>query len=181
MTADIEKLTIIGKELLEALGENPDREGIADTPKRWAKWWAEFIDYDAGNVDTAFSHEVHDEMVVVSDLRVWTLCEHHLLPFYCDVAIGYIPNDKVLGLSKFGRIAQKHAHKLQIQERLIDDIANEIQDLTSEHVAVIGTGEHLCMTTRGVRMSSKMTTSVLRGQFRKEHAVRDEFLRLVGR
>ena len=116
------KVEKIITDLLIALGEDPTRDGLLETPKRVAKYWKEFIEYDAGKVDTAFESVKTDQMVVVKDMKVWSLCEHHLLPFWTEISVGYITRDKVLGLSKFARIAHKHAHKLQLQEKLVDDI-----------------------------------------------------------
>jgi GTP cyclohydrolase I len=177
---DYPKLLELGRELLIAIGEDPDREGLLDTPRRWADWWREFIEYDPGTTDTVFSSVSTDQMVCVSGLRVFSLCEHHLLPMWCDVAIGYIPTDRILGLSKFARIAQKFAHQLQVQERLGEQIADEVAYLTStEDVAVVLKGEHLCMSSRGIRTPGVMTTSVMRGIFRAEYDTRMEFLRLI--
>jgi GTP cyclohydrolase I len=111
---------------------------------------------------------------------VASLCEHHLLPFWCDVSIGYIPDEKVLGLSKFARIAHQFAHRLQLQEQLGQQIANEITRITGTmNVAVVLKGEHLCMTARGIRTPGRMTSSVMRGVFRTESETRMEFLRLI--
>src|SRR5260370_33530451 len=120
---DYPKLLELGRELLVAIGEDPDREGLLDTPRRWADWWREFIEYDPGTTDTVFSAVSTDQMVSVSGLRIFALCAHHLLPMWCDVAIGYIPTDKILGLSKFARAAQKFAHQLQVQKRREEQIA----------------------------------------------------------
>lgn len=167
------------KMILEAIGENPDREGLKETPRRFANRWKEFIEYNPGTTSTAFESVRSDQMVVVSGMRVWSMCEHHLLPFWCDVSIAYITNDKVLGLSKFGRIAQKHAHKLQLQEQLTTDIGNEIMKLLGhKDVAVISRGQHLCMTMRGISMPSLMTSSYLSGEFKNDPIVRSEFLAL---
>lgn len=177
---DYPKLLELGRELLIAIGEDPDREGLRDTPSRWANWWREFIEYDAGTTDTVFSTVSTDQMVCVSGLRVFSLCEHHLLPMWCDVAIGYIPTDRILGLSKFARVAQKFAHQLQVQERLGEQIADEISCLTgTESVAVMLKGEHLCMSSRGIRTPGVMTTSVMRGVFREQYETRMEFLHLI--
>lgn len=177
---DYPRLLEIGRELLTALGEDPDREGLVDTPRRWADWWRAFIEYDPGTTDTTFRTVSTDQMVCVSGMRVFSLCEHHLLPMWCDVSIGYIPDDKVLGLSKFARIAHQFAHQLQIQERLGQQIADEISRITgSDHIAVILRGEHLCMSARGIRTPGVMTSSVMRGSFRNESTARIEFLRLV--
>lgn len=170
----------IGRELLVAIGEDPEREGLQDTPRRFADWWREFVTYHPGTTDTCFESVTTDQMVVVSGMRVWSLCEHHLLPFWCDVSIGYIARDKVLGLSKFARIAHKYAHRLQLQERLCHQIADEIADIAcTEDVAVMASGVHLCMTMRGIRTPGTMTSSIMRGLFREESDARMEFLRLV--
>lgn len=181
VACDLAKLREIGCDLLHAIGEDPEREGLAGTPDRFARWWAEFIDYEAGNHETTFEAITTDQMVVVSGIEVWSLCEHHLLPFSARVAMGYIARDRVLGLSKFARIAHKVAHRLQIQERLVDDIAGEIERVTgAEHVAVVAQGQHLCMAMRGIRTEATMTTSSMRGSFLANGDARAEFLRLAG-
>lgn len=170
----------LATELLTVLGEDPNREGLQDTPRRFASMWREFIEYDAGKLDTAFEAITCDQLVIVSPIRVWSMCEHHLMPFWCDVSIGYIPHDKVLGLSKFARIAQDKAHQLQLQERLVSQIADEITALTgSPDVAVMARGEHLCMTMRGIKSNALMTSSVMRGVFSDNPAARNEFLVLT--
>lgn len=174
---DYQRLLRIGRDLLEAIGEDPNRPGLVDTPRRWADWWREFIEYESGRTETVFGTSIRDQMVCVSGLRLWTLCEHHLLPFWCDVSIAYIPDGQVLGLSKFARVAQKYAHRLQIQEQLVHQIAHEVMRLTgTNNVAVWSRGEHLCMNMRGVRMSGGMTTFVLNGAFKEDAALRAEFL-----
>lgn len=176
---DKERVQWLTRELLIAIGEDPERSGLRDTPNRVAKWWQEFVDYQPGTMDTVFGIENVDEMVVVSGMRVWSLCEHHLLPFSANITIGYIPTKSVLGLSKFGRIAQAHAHKLQIQEKLVQDIADDVESFANTpHVAVLADGEHLCMTMRGVKTPASMRSSVLRGEF-KNPEVRAEFLALA--
>lgn len=181
LKVDTDLLLRLGKELLYAIGEDPDREGLRDTPRRWASWWREFIEYDAGALDTHFAAVEQGQMVLVSGMRVWSLCEHHLLPFWCDVTIGYIPDGHVLGLSKFARIAHKHAHRLQVQERLVSGIADELEALAqTPHVAVLARGEHLCMTMRGIKTPALMTSTAQRGTF-QEDAVFARFLQLAGR
>jgi GTP cyclohydrolase I len=177
---DYPKLLELGRELLVAIGEDPDREGLRDTPRRWADWWREFIEYNPGTTETTFHSMASDQMVCVSGMRVFSLCEHHLLPMWCDVSIGYITGERVLGLSKFARIAHQFAHQLQIQEQLGVQIADEVSRITdTEDVAVIIQGEHLCMSARGIRTPGLMTSSVMRGVFRDEYQTRMEFLHLI--
>jgi len=176
---DHDKVKTLVRELLVALGEDPDREGLVETPRRIANFYREFLEYDPGKLDTTFSAVKHNQMVSVSGMKVWSMCEHHMLPFWCDVTIAYIADDKVLGLSKFARIAHKHAHKLTLQEQLVSDIANELKDiLGTQDVAVLAKGEHLCMTMRGIKTPHRMISSALSGRF--HHAEqRAEFLQLV--
>lgn len=169
-------------ELLRALGEDPCREGLLDTPDRVARMWAEFINYNPGKTGTAFEHSYVDQMVVVKGMRVWSMCEHHLLPFWCDLDIGYVAEGKVLGLSKFARIAHEVAHGLQLQERLVNEIADAVAHVAqTTNVAVMGTGQHLCMTMRGIKTPALMKTSVMRGVFRVEQETRMEFLEMIRR
>lgn len=178
----MERVESIARDLLAAIGEDVTREGLQDTPRRFAKWWAEFIDYDPGTLNTVFEIEQTDQMVIVTGMKVWSLCEHHLLPFWCNISIGYIASTKLLGLSKFGRIAHKHAHRLQVQERLIAGIADELQAiLDTDNVAVLAEGEHLCMTMRGIQTPALMKSSVMRGVFMSDAAARSEFLSLCKR
>ena len=177
---DYARLLELGRELLLAIGEDPDREGLAETPRRWADSWREFVEYDPGTIETTFSTTDTGQMVCVSGMRITSLCEHHLLPFWCDVAIGYIPDKKVLGLSKLARIAHKFAHQLQLQERLGQQIADEVSRITgTENVAVVIKGEHLCMTGRGIRTAGQVSSSVMRGVFRTQSEMRMEFLRMI--
>lgn len=180
MSVDYERIEELTRELLAAIGEDPDREGLQDTPRRYAKWWREFIDYEAGKVETAFTLDKNDEMIAVTGMAVASLCEHHLLPFTATVNIAYIPEEKVLGLSKFARIAHRHAHKLQVQERLVQDIAEEIVELTgSKNVAVVIDGEHSCMSLRGIRTKGSMRTSVMLGMFKEKPETRAELFSLI--
>ncbi|MEY2473797.1 MAG: cyclohydrolase, partial [Actinomycetota bacterium] len=177
-TVDFDALLRIGHDLIVALGGDPTTDGFRDTPGRFARWWREFIEYDAGVVTSTFDHAEPGQMVVVSGLRVWSVCEHHLLPFWCDITVGYFPVDQILGLSKFARVAHKHAHRPQTQERLAAAIADEITALTgSADVAVVSRGEHLCMTMRGIKTPGVMSSSIVRGCFREDASVRYEFLR----
>ena len=176
---DHAKVKSLVRELLTAIGEDPDREGLKETPRRIANFWRDFIEYEPGTLDTTFGAVKHDQMVCVTGMRVWSMCEHHMLPFWCDVSIAYITNDKVLGLSKFDRIAHKHAHKLTLQEQLVSDISEEVRSIIgTDDVAVYAKGEHLCMTMRGIQTPHRMISSALEGQFHQT-AQRLEFLRLV--
>lgn len=180
MKVDYPKLLDIGKQLLVALDEDPDRPELRETPRRFADSWREFIEYHPGKVETVFESVSTNQMVVVSGMRVWSMCEHHLLPFWCDISIAYITRKKVLGLSKFARIAHLYAHSLQIQERLVTQIGDEITRLVGhDDVAVLGRGEHLCMTMRGIKTPSRMISSYLRGVFMEDPTVRAEFLNLA--
>lgn len=177
---DYERVKWLGRELLLAIGEDPDRGGLQETPRRFADWWREFIDYDPGKVETIFSSVEADQMIVVTGIKVWSLCEHHLLPFWCNISVGYIPEGYLLGLSKFARIAHKYAHSLQVQERLVQQIADEVvRQAKTESVAVLAIGEHLCQTIRGIKTPGMMKSSVMRGSFRQYSEVRAEFLSMV--
>lgn len=155
---------------------------MKDTPRRVAKWWTEFLHYDAGTIDTVFPVEHVDQMVVVSGIDTWSLCAHHLLPFSATVTVGYIAQDHVLGLSKFARITHAQAHRPTSQESLVESIADEVTRVTgSPNVAVSASGLHLCMAMRGVRTPATMTTSVTRGAFRDKPETRSEWLAAVGR
>jgi GTP cyclohydrolase I len=179
---DRRRLQELCRELLLVLGQDPDRPGLRDTPRRWADWWAEFIDYEPGRTGTVFEfeHVETDQMVMVGPMRVYSLCEHHLLPFWCEITVAYIATDRVLGLSKFARIAHQFAHQLQLQEQLTHQIADEIQRITgSEDVFVVGRGEHLCMSMRGIKTPAVMANSVVRGKFRELPALRAEALGLM--
>lgn len=167
------------EQLLTALGEDPSREGLKDTPRRVADFWVEFLDYQPGRLGTSFESIQADQMVVVSGMRVWSLCEHHLLPFWVDVTVGYIPAEAVLGLSKFARIAKQAGRRLGLQERLVAEIASAVKSACqTEDVAVMAVGEHLCMTMRGIETPHRMTSSSLHGRFR-DPTVRAEFMALA--
>jgi GTP cyclohydrolase IA len=179
---NVAKLTAIGQMLLEALGYDPLHPSIVDTPLRWARSWAELLDYRDDNTATVFTPgEETDQMVVVGPIRVWSYCEHHLMPFWCDITIGYIADGKVLGLSKFARIARLEAQQLQIQERLVQSIADRVSLVAgTEDVAVQARGQHLCMCARGIRSDGLMSSSICRGRFRHQPETREEWLHFAG-
>lgn len=166
--------------LLSALGEDSTREGLKETPDRVARFWMEFYEgQNHARLDTSFESTKIDQMVVVSGMRVWSMCEHHLLPFWADVTIAYMPAKTILGLSKFGRIAHKAAAKLQVQERMVQEIADEVEGkASSPDIAVIARGEHLCMSMRGIKTPAIMVSSVMKGAFRENRELRQELLQL---
>lgn len=168
--------------ILEELGYDLGDENLIDTPKRVARYLQEFlVDYQPGNMETAFTSVELDQIVVVKDMGAWSLCSHHLLPMQLKVSVGYLANSKILGLSKIPRIVQKHCHKLQLQERLTRDIADEVEEVLKDTlgVAVFIKGEHLCMKLRGIKSEGIMITSIMRGVFRDDKSTKDEFLSLV--
>ena len=179
---NIEKLT---KELLIEIGEDPQREGLLKTPSRVSKSWQYLISGYNETIDEvvngAIFNEENQDMIIVKDINYYSLCEHHLLPFMGKVHVGYIPNGKVLGLSKIPRIVDIYSKRLQLQERLTHQIANSISDfLNPRGVGVVIEGEHLCMRMRGVqKQNAIMQTSSMTGIFRKEEKTREEFLNLI--
>jgi GTP cyclohydrolase I len=170
---------------LELLGEDPARDGLLRTPHRVAeslRWLTRGYDMDVTEVlNGAVFAEQHENMVMVRDIEVYSLCEHHMLPFYGRAHIAYVPNGRIIGLSKLPRIVEIFARRLQVQERLTDQIADAIDEaLAPSGVGVVLECEHLCMMMRGVeKQNSKTISSALRGSFRDDSRTRDEFLRLA--
>lgn len=169
---------------LGLLGENPQREGLLDTPKRVAKamqFLTQGYEMDARAIlDAAKFHESYSEMVIVKDIELYSLCEHHMLPFFGKAHVAYIPNGVITGLSKLARVVDCFARRLQVQERLTHQILDAIQDsLQPLGVAVVIEAQHLCMMMRGVqKQNSVTTTSAFSGQFEAQET-RSEFLRLI--
>jgi GTP cyclohydrolase I len=188
MTTDNnKKIAKLIEKLLQELGEDPTREGLLKTPTRVAKSWLYFsrgynLDLD-DVVNNAIFHETSKDMVVVRDVEFFSLCEHHLLPFFGKAHVGYIPNGKVIGLSKIPRIIDMYARRLQVQERLTHQIADAIQDVLKPNgVAVVMEGRHMCMQMRGVeKQNSLATTSTMLGRFRESVRTRNEFMYLINR
>ena len=170
---------------LEMLGEDPDRDGLQKTPSRVAKsmaWLTRGYDLDARHViGDALFEENHENMVMVRDIEMYSMCEHHMLPFFGKVHVAYIPNGKIVGLSKLPRVVEVFARRLQVQERLGEQIANAIDEvLQPRGVGVVIEAVHLCMMMRGVeKQSSRTITSSLRGLFKDDSKTRSEFLRLA--
>jgi len=173
------------KEIIEQLGEDPSREGLQGTPHRASQALQYLTKGYQENIDDIINGALFDsdmsEMVIVKDIELYSLCEHHLLPFYGKCHIGYLPNKKVLGLSKLARIVDYYARRLQIQERLTSQIAALIEQITGAlGVAVVIEARHLCMMMRGVeKQNSVMTTSVMLGEMRENASSRMEFLNLT--
>ncbi|WP_328384503.1 GTP cyclohydrolase I (plasmid) [Micromonospora zamorensis] len=169
-------------ELLTALGEDPSREGLTGTPDRVASWWHAFLRPDNSATATCFAESrLSGQLVVVGGISVWSLCEHHLLPMHLRVAVGYVPDGQVVGLSKFGRIAQARAGRLQVQERFTRQVAEAVAGVIgSVDVAVAVDGTHLCMSMRGVRMETARTSSLqASGRFSSDPVLSQQFLALA--
>ena len=179
------KLESIVKDLLQAIGEDPTREGLVKTPERVTKAWqflAKGYKQDIGEViNNAVFTEDYDEMVTVKDIDFFSMCEHHLLPFFGKAHVAYMPNGKIIGLSKIPRIIELYGRRLQVQERMTQQIAESINDVLSpKGVAVVLEGQHMCMQMRGVeKQNSYATTSSMIGQFRIDSKTRDEFLKII--
>jgi GTP cyclohydrolase I len=173
------------REQLRRLGEDPSRTGLIDTPARVEtsmKWLTQGYRSSAEeSIGNGIFVESHDNMILVKDIELYSLCEHHMLPFFGKAHVAYIPDGRLLGLSKIPRVVEVFARRLQVQERLTDQIADALQDaLQPDGVGVVIEASHLCMMMRGVeKQHSKTITSALRGRFRSDIRTREEFLRLV--
>jgi len=173
------------RNLLELLGEDPKREGLINTPKRVAKAWDFLTKGYNENLDDLINNAIFEgeskDMVIVKNIEFYSLCEHHMIPFYGKAHIGYIPNGKIIGLSKLARITDLFAQRLQVQERLTNQIAKCLQDvLNPKGVAVVLEGKHFCMLSRGVqKQNSIATSSSMLGIFREKESTRNEFLKLI--
>ena len=184
-TQETEELEELIRKQLELLGEDPDREGLLKTPARVAaslKWLTRGYERDARQViGDALFDECHGNMVMVRDIELYSMCEHHMLPFYGKAHVAYIPNGRIVGLSKLARVVDVFAQRLQVQERLTEQIAEALSEvLEPAGVGVVIEAYHLCMMMRGVqKQNSKTITSALRGVFRDDPKTRDEFLRLA--
>ena len=175
------------KAILELLGEDPEREGLVKTPERVAKAWQFLTQGYEQNGETivrsAVFTEPYSQMVLVKDIELFSLCEHHMLPFIGKAHVAYIPNGRITGLSKIARVVETYARRLQVQERLTEQIRDCIQDsLQPLGVAVVIEAMHTCMSMRGVEKSNAVTTtSAFSGIFLKSDKTRNEFLQLIGR
>jgi len=183
---DGERVESAVRELLEAVGEDPARDGLQGTPGRVARMYAEVL--AGASVDPArhlavsFAED-HHEMVLVKDIPFESLCEHHLLPFTGKAHVAYVPNGRIVGLSKIARVVEEFARRLQVQERLTSQVADTLWErLAPEGVGVVLEATHTCMTMRGIRKpGSVMVTSAVRGTFKTRSETRAEFMKLIGR
>lgn len=181
---DHDRIEAAVREIISAIGEDPDREGLRETPRRIAEMYAELfagIHQEPREVLSKSFEESHKEMVVLKDVPFYSLCEHHFLPFHGRAHLGYVPEGRVVGVSKLARAVEILARRPQLQERLTSQVADAIMDaLKPDGVAVVIEAEHLCMTMRGVQKpGAVMITSAIRGGFRRRGVTRAEFLSLV--
>lgn len=182
-------IKIAVRQILANVGEDPDRDGLKQTPNRVARMYSELLQGYHQDVKTVINGAMfdveygEDEMVVVGDIPYNSMCEHHMLPFVGNVHVGYIPGDKVVGLSKIPRIIDMFARRLQVQERLTNEIADAlVQAINPKGVMVVVEGQHSCASLRGVKKHGiNMTTTARRGEFRSDLKTRDEFYRLIGK
>ena len=171
-------------EMLRAIGEDPSRNGLLETPRRIAEMYEEIFEglwKDPRDYLEVVFEVAHDEMVILRDIPFYSMCEHHFLPFHGEAHVGYIPDGRVVGISKLARVVEGFARRPQIQEQLTSQIAEAIMEvLQPDGVAVVIEAEHLCMTMRGIKKpGSRMVTSAMRGNFKQQSVTRAEFLSLV--
>ncbi len=181
---DLARIESAVREILEAVGENPDREGLLETPGRVARMYAELFSGLSSNPKrhlSKFFTEIYDEVVLVRDIAFHSMCEHHLLPFIGTAHIGYIPNGKVIGLSKLARVVDEISHRPQVQERMTQQIADLLIDqLQAKGVAVVIEATHSCMSIRGIRKPGSLcVTSAMKGIFRSNLSSRAEVMALI--
>jgi len=179
---DREKIEWAVRLFLEGIGEDPNREGLKETPARVARMWEEFEKMRSFDMKLFEEFGSYNEMVLVKDIRFYSLCEHHLLPFFGKVHVAYIPDGVICGLSKLIRVVKALSLKPQVQERLTEEIADVLErELKPKGVGVVISAEHLCMSMRGASSPDHLTvTSALRGIFLKDMRTREEFLKLIG-
>ncbi|WP_435059076.1 GTP cyclohydrolase I [Streptomyces sp. bgisy060] len=179
---DTDRVADLIRQLLVELGEEPQRDGLAETPKRVAAWWKDFLSPASAPAATRFTEsQLAGQLVVVGGMSVWSLCEHHMIPMNLQVAVGYLAEGEVVGLSKFGRVAHHFAGRLQVQERYTREVAEHLAGVTgNEDVAVAVRGVHLCMSMRGVRIEDARTTTLHSGgRFATDPVLSQQFLLLA--
>lgn len=177
-TINKNKIERLIRQLLVELGENPDREGLVETPKRIAEMYEEIFSGYRMNAELDVSFKEETNAIIARDIQFYSMCEHHMLPFFGRIHIAYVPNGRVFGLSKLVRLVEKYSRRMQVQERLTTEIADEISKREVSGVIVIAEGEHLCMKMRGVRNNSSIMTIAYRGIF-EEKGVRENVLNLI--
>jgi GTP cyclohydrolase I len=172
------KIQKIVRQLLIEIGENPNREGLIDTPRRIAEMYEElFSGYRMDSeLDISFSED--SEAIIAKDIQFYSICEHHMLPFFGKITIAYVPSGKVFGLSKLARLVEKYSRRLQIQERLTKEIADEIMNMGVKGALIVAEGEHLCMKMRGVKNGSLIMTIAYRGILQQKE-LRENVLSLI--
>ena len=181
---DLERIKAAVNEMLAAIGEDPARDGLQDTPRRIAEMYAEvfggLLADPSEHLNVVFE-VAHDEMVILRNIPFYSMCEHHFLPFHGEAHVGYIPDGRIVGISKLARVVEGYARRPQVQEKLTSQIAEAIMDvLKPDGVAVVIEAEHLCVTMRGAKKpGSRLVTSAMRGDFKQSAVTRAEFLSLV--
>ena len=180
-----DKIANLIKELLLEIGEDPSREGLQETPERVARSFRKLYggyEEDPRKIITVFENEGYNEMLIAKDIDFYSMCEHHMLPFFGKAYVGYIPNEKIIGLSKMPRMVEMYSRRLQNQERLTKQIAETLNELMApKGVGVVLKAEHLCMKARGVeKQNCEIITSSFAGSFIKDDRTRSEFLNLIG-
>ncbi len=180
------ELRVVLRRMIELLGQDPDREGLRETPRRIAAMYREMFEGASLDPVAALSvsfEEGHDEMVILREIPFYSMCEHHFMPFHGAAHVGYLPQGRIVGLSKIARAVEIWARRPQVQERLTTQIADSIESvLGARGVGVVIEAEHLCMTARGIRKpGARMVTSAMRGLFRQNLETRQEFLKLIRR
>ena len=187
MANKTEQLESLTKSLIESIGEDPKREGLVKTPQRAAKAWVHFSKGYGAKLEDVINGAIFNEdcsdMVVVRDIEFFSMCEHHMIPFFGRAHVGYLPNGKLIGLSKIPRIVDMFSRRLQVQERLTHQVADTLNEILDPiGVAVVIEGRHLCMQMRGVeKQNSFASTSAMLGQFRKSSETRAEFLSIINK
>jgi len=171
----VEKLV---RELIIEIGEDPTREGLRDTPTRIAKAYAEIFEGYDSNSELSVQFSEDSEVVVAKDIQFYSMCEHHMLPFFGKIQIAYAPNGRVFGISKLVRLVEKYSKRLQIQERLTKNIADELHSHGVKGVAVMAEAEHLCMKMRGVKNDAKVSSSAFRGIYENQNQ-KEEIVRII--
>ena len=175
---DNKRVEKIIRELIIEIGEDPTREGLKDTPARIAKAYKEiFVGYDS-NSELSVQFSEDSEVVIAKDIQFYSMCEHHMLPFFGKIQIAYAPNGRVFGISKLVRLVEKYAKRLQIQERLTKNIADELYSHGVKGVAVMAEAEHLCMKMRGVKNDARVSSSAFRGIYEKQNQ-KEEIVRII--